>query len=74
MSSLLLFEHQYLSQYLCYYFSNINISVTIYVIDLNISVCLPNVLWNGNMSHNCDLCISFYLMSKSDSFWAFMQV
>ena len=47
-----------------FYFLNKDISVTVYVIDLIFSVCIPNIQPEGRVSQIFDLGPSFYFMSK----------
>ena len=48
------------------FFFNMDISLTIYIINLKICVCDLKVLPEGSMSQNFDLGPRFYFMTKND--------
>ena len=45
-----------------FYFLNNDISITIYAIEMNFAVCIPNVLLEGSMFQIYDLGPSYYFM------------
>ena len=51
-----------------------DISVNIYIIDLEFSMCILEVLVEGSMSQIFDLGPSFYFMTKKGNFLSFFSI